>query len=128
MKNPIIDNRFINDYTFAVRFKQFLDWIPKNWWNSQPHYYEEFKYMRTVAEKLLKYQIKTATNASEIKYFKQLGFMITGNELFKDLETLKHKAEFVEITNPGNEIWKEVNSKLEEIVQLIKSDKRMYKW
>ena len=75
MKNPIIDNRFVNDYTFAVRFKQFLDWIPKNWWNSQPHYYEEFKYMRTVAEKLLKYQIETATDAEEIKYLKKLNLL-----------------------------------------------------
>ena len=54
--------------------------------------------------------------------------MITGSEILKDLESLKKKSEFVEITYPGNEIWKEVNSKLEEIVQLIKSDKRMYKW
>lgn len=30
--------------------------------------------------------------------------MITGNELLKDLESLKKKAEFVEITYPGNEI------------------------
>lgn len=54
--------------------------------------------------------------------------MITGNELLKDLESLKHKAEFVETTYPGNEIWKEVNSKLNEIVKLIKSDKKIYSW
>lgn len=54
--------------------------------------------------------------------------MITGSEFLKDLEGLKRKAEFVEITYPGNEIWKEVNSKLNEVIQIIKSDKRMYKW
>lgn len=54
--------------------------------------------------------------------------MITGNELLKDLQTLKKKAEFVEITYPGNEIWPEVNSKLKEVLQLIKSDKRIYQW
>lgn len=73
MKNPIIDNRFVNDYTFAIRFEQFLDWIPKNWWMSQPHYYEEFKYMQMIAERLLKYQIETATDANEIEYLKRLG-------------------------------------------------------
>lgn len=54
--------------------------------------------------------------------------MITGNEVLKDLESLKKKAEFVEITYPGNEIWREVNSKLEELIKIIKSDKRMYRW
>jgi hypothetical protein len=54
--------------------------------------------------------------------------MITGNELLKDLQALKKKAEFVEITYPGNEIWPEVNSKLKEVLQLIKSDKRIYQW
>ena len=54
--------------------------------------------------------------------------MITGSELLKDLESLKHKAEFVEITYPGNDIWKDVNSKLSDIIKFIKSDKRIYQW
>ena len=54
--------------------------------------------------------------------------MITGNELLKELEEVKKKAEFVEITYPGNEIWPKVNSKLKELIQFIKSDKRIYKW
>ena len=54
--------------------------------------------------------------------------MITGSELLKDLESLKHKAEFIEVTYPGNNIWKDVNSKLSELIEFIKSDKRMYKW
>ena len=52
--------------------------------------------------------------------------MITGTELLNDLESLKHKAEFVEITYPGNDIWKEVNSKLTELIKFIKSNKRIY--
>ena len=54
--------------------------------------------------------------------------MITGNELLKDLEEIKKKSELVEIVYPGNEIWSEVNYKLEEIIKLIKNDKRLYSW
>lgn len=70
--NPIKNNRIILSKTFAVRFKQFLEWIPKEWWMSQPHYYEEYEYMMYVAEILLKYQIKTATDKNEIDYLKRL--------------------------------------------------------
>lgn len=72
LANPIIDNRLVSSYTFAVRFKQFLDWIPKEWWMSQPHYYEEYNYMKNVAERLLQYQIYTVTDESEIDYLKRL--------------------------------------------------------
>lgn len=54
--------------------------------------------------------------------------MLTGTELLKDFELIKKKAEFVEVTYPGNEIWSEVNSKLRDLIDFIKSDKRMYKW
>ena len=54
--------------------------------------------------------------------------MLTGTELLKDLESIKKKAELVEITYPGNEIWSEVNSKLRDLIDFIKSDKRIYKW
>lgn len=72
MNSPIIDNRIVNSETFAVRFKQFLEWIPKEWWMSQPHYYEEFEYMKSVANQLLSYQIQTASNEEEINYLKKL--------------------------------------------------------
>jgi hypothetical protein len=75
MANPIRENRIVSDYTFAVRFKQFLKWIPKEWWMSQPHYYDEFNYMCNVADILLKYQIKTATDSNEINYFKGLNLI-----------------------------------------------------
>lgn len=75
MNNPIIDNRIVNSKTFAVRFKQFLEWIPEDWWKSQPHYYEEYEYMKYIAEQLLKYQIETATNKEEINYLKHLNLL-----------------------------------------------------
>lgn len=75
MNNPIIDNRIVSSETFAVRFKQFLEWIPKEWWMSQPHYYEEFHYMKHVADKLLKYQIDTAADEGEVNYLKRLNLL-----------------------------------------------------
>ncbi len=75
MNNPIIDNRIVSSETFAVRFKQFLEWIPENWWKSQPHYYEEYEYMKYVAEQLLEYQIETVTNKEEINYLKSLNLL-----------------------------------------------------
>ena len=73
--NPIKDNRIVNSYTFAVRFKQFLDWIPKEFYMSGPHILEEYEYMKYVADSLLKYQIQTVTKDSEINYFKQLNLL-----------------------------------------------------
>lgn len=73
--NPIKDNRIINSKTFAVRFKQFLTWIPEDWWMSQPHYYEEYEYMMYVANSLLNYQIQTATDEEEINYLKRLDLL-----------------------------------------------------
>lgn len=73
--NPIKENRIVSDYTFAVRFKQFLKWIPQEWWMSQPHYYEEFEYMKWVAESLLKYQTQTVCDEDEIKYLKKLNIL-----------------------------------------------------
>ena len=73
--NPIKDNRIIDSYTFAIRFKQFLDWIPENFYMSGPHILEEYEYMKDVADSLLKYQIQTVTKDSEINYLKQLNLL-----------------------------------------------------
>lgn len=54
--------------------------------------------------------------------------MITGTELLNDLEAAKRKAELIEVVYPGNEIWPEVNYKLNEIIKLIKTDKLLYSW
>ena len=71
--NPIINNRIVNSKTFAVRFKQFLEWIPKEFYMSGPHILEEYEYMQIIADHLLKYQIQTATDEEEINYLKRLG-------------------------------------------------------
>ena len=73
--NPIKDNRIVDSYTFAVRFKQFLDWIPKEFYMSGPHILEEYEYMQAVSDQLLKYQIQTAINKSEINYLKNLNLL-----------------------------------------------------
>ena len=70
--NPIIDNRIVSSKTFAVRFKQFLDWIPKEFYMSGPHILEEYEYMQMIADRLLKYQIQTVTKDTEINYLKSL--------------------------------------------------------
>jgi hypothetical protein len=70
--NPIKNNRIVDSYTFAVRFKQFLDWIPREFYMSGPHILEEYEYMRHIADRLLKYQIQTATDENEIDYLKRL--------------------------------------------------------
>ena len=72
--SPIKDNRIIHDITFATRFKNFLDWIPKEWIHSQPHYLEEFEYLKWIAEELLNWQMKTCEDKDEINYFKNLGY------------------------------------------------------
>ena len=73
--NPIKDNRIIDSKTFAVRFKQFLDWIPKKFYMSGPHILEEYEYMQAISDQLLKYQIQTATDKSEINYLKNLNLL-----------------------------------------------------
>ena len=70
--NPIVDNRIVDSKTFAVRFKQFLEWIPKEFYMSGPHILEEYEYMQIIADDLLKYQIQTATDEEEINYLKRL--------------------------------------------------------
>lgn len=54
--------------------------------------------------------------------------MINGTELLSDLQEVKKKAELVEVVYPGNEIWSDVNYKLDEIIKLIKNDKLLYSW
>lgn len=73
--NPIKDNRIVDSFTFAVRFKQFLDWIPENFYMSGPHILEEYEYMKDIADSLLKYQIQTVTEDSEINYLKRLNLL-----------------------------------------------------
>ena len=70
--NPIKDNRIISSKTFAIRFKQFLEWMPKEFVHSGPHILEEYEYLTDMANQLLNYQIQTASDKEEINYLKNL--------------------------------------------------------
>jgi hypothetical protein len=55
MNKPIIDNRIVNDHTFATRLRSFLDDIEPNCMAGE----EELEYLISVADKLRAYQIET---------------------------------------------------------------------
>lgn len=64
MKNPIIGNRVVNDTTFAVRFKNFIERVNVC---DQPSE-EEKDYLLMVADSLLRFQVGTATDSKELAY------------------------------------------------------------
>ena len=66
-ENPIIDNRIVNDYTFALRLKNFISNVEVNDLPGE----EEKKYLLHVADKLIKYQKLTVMTKSEKEYLKQ---------------------------------------------------------
>ena len=71
MENPIKDNRLVNDQTFAIRFKRFIQQtdvcdLPGE---------EEKEYLLQVADKLLDYQCVTVSNDSEKEYLKRLNLI-----------------------------------------------------
>lgn len=68
---PIIDGRIVNDITFALRFNHFLGGLRA----TDPSEEEELDYFLRIANKLLRYQISTATDQNEIDYLKRLGQM-----------------------------------------------------
>ena len=69
MKNPIIDNRIVNDTTFALRLKNFIEKVNVC---DQPSE-EEKEYLQRVAVKLIKYQVETVTDTKEKDYLKRIG-------------------------------------------------------
>jgi len=66
MINPIKDNRIVNDKTFAIRLFNFIKDVQVNDAASD----DEKCFLLNVAKSLLDYQIKTATDESELKYLK----------------------------------------------------------
>ena len=66
--NPIKDNRIVFDKTFAIRLKTFI----KETEVSDPCSDDEKDYLLNVANRLLNYQINTATDKEEINYLKSL--------------------------------------------------------
>lgn len=69
--NPIRDNRIVSDKTFAIRFKNFISDVNVNDACSE----DEQEYLLNVANQLLKYQIQTAIDKSEIDYLKRLDLL-----------------------------------------------------
>ena len=69
MDNPIKDNRIVNDQTFAIRLKNFMDGV--NCCDCAGE--EEKEYFQMVADRLVKYQVETATDEEEVSYLKRLG-------------------------------------------------------
>ena len=68
MKNPIKNNRIVNDKTFATRFVGFLSDIQV----ADAISYDELEYLKYVAKKLLDYQLATITDEDEKEYFENL--------------------------------------------------------
>lgn len=66
-ENPIIDNRIVNDHTFALRLKNFISKVEVNDLPSE----EEKNYLLYVADKLIRYQKITVMTKSEKEYLKQ---------------------------------------------------------
>ena len=71
LDNPIKDNRIVSDETFAIRFRNFI----KETEVSDPCSDDEKDYLLNVANRLLNYQIDTATDEEEIKYLKSLNLL-----------------------------------------------------
>ena len=65
-KSPFKNNRIVNDITFALRLKNFIEKVNVNDMCS----FEEKEYLLNVANELLNYQIKTVIDDDEIKYLK----------------------------------------------------------
>jgi hypothetical protein len=76
MENPIKDNRIVNDYTFARRFKGFLEGVEPGCMMGA----EELDYLRRVADKLLQYQLHTCPD-DEKKYHENNEKEINWNSL-----------------------------------------------
>lgn len=67
VNNPIIDNRLVNDYTFAIRLKSFLEGVEVNDLPGE----EEKEYLLNVANKLIDWQKLTVLNNTEKEYLKR---------------------------------------------------------
>lgn len=69
--NPIIDNRIVNDMTFAERLKSFIEETSV----CDAMGEEEKEYLLGVARRLLDWQVHTATDEAEVRYLKRTGYI-----------------------------------------------------
>lgn len=52
--------------------------------------------------------------------------MITENEIVSDLKNLMAKVELMAMTYKNNEIWKQIDKDLNDILTKLKKDKKIY--
>lgn len=71
MENPIKENRLVNDQTFAIRLKSFIDNVIVLDLPSE----EEKEYLLQVADKLINYQCVTVSDNVEREYLKRLNLI-----------------------------------------------------
>ena len=71
MENPIKENRLVNDITFAIRLKSFIDEVNVCDLPGE----EEKEYLLQVADKLINYQCVTVSDNVEREYLKSLNLI-----------------------------------------------------
>ena len=71
MENPIKENRYVNDITFATRLKHFIEHTGKTYDACDFLIDEEWEYLLNVANKLVKWQKENVTE-EDFNYFKNL--------------------------------------------------------
>ena len=71
MENPIKENRYVNDITFATRLKHFIEHVGKTYGASDFLIDEEWEYLLSVANKLVSWQ-KINVTEEDFEYFKNL--------------------------------------------------------
>ena len=80
----IIDNRIVNDTTFALRLLTFLDKVEVYDLMSE----EELEYLQRVAKNLLKHQVNTCTDDAELAYLKR------NNPCIPLMKFIKEKSDY----------------------------------
>ena len=71
MENPIKENRYINDITFATRLKYFIEHTGKTYGAGDFLIDEEWEYLLSVTNKLVSWQ-KINVTEEDFEYFKNL--------------------------------------------------------
>jgi hypothetical protein len=71
MENPIKKNRYVNDITFATRLGAFVKYVGKKYGAKDFIINEEWEYLLSVADNLIKYQRETM-DGDDTDYFDNL--------------------------------------------------------
>lgn len=71
IENPIKNNRYVNDITFATRLESFIHYVGKKYGPNDFIVDEEWEYLLSVAKKLVAYQRATVCGEDQ-DYFDNL--------------------------------------------------------